>query len=190
MQIASPVCWQFGEKILKICAAKLKPHLLDMSIAIYDCPKMVAHICKTASPMVLYFCFNFYIYIEYTYLAYTFIKSKFGHPNIENNIADHPFMPSSAINLTFTKPNRYLGGFLCCEIWVAHNISLKSMLVIFDITHIPKLCPVCNNHISFPGGRWHYFLYNGDKHRYVADFKGLSRCINIYNKNEGETEER
>ncbi|PWA91427.1 phospholipase-like protein [Artemisia annua] len=49
--IASPVCWQFGEKILKICAAKLKPHLLDMSIAIYDCPKMVAHICKTASPM-------------------------------------------------------------------------------------------------------------------------------------------
>nr|GEW20453.1 phospholipase-like protein [Tanacetum cinerariifolium] len=52
-QIASPVCWQFGKKALMICAAKLKLHLpdmaQDMSIAVYDYPEMVAHICETAS---------------------------------------------------------------------------------------------------------------------------------------------
>nr|GEV62316.1 hypothetical protein [Tanacetum cinerariifolium] len=51
-QIASPVCWQFGEKVLMICAAKLKPHPPDMSIALYDYPKMVARICETTSPML------------------------------------------------------------------------------------------------------------------------------------------
>ncbi|PWA94379.1 phospholipase-like protein [Artemisia annua] len=50
-QSASPVCWQFGEKVLMICAAKLKP-VDRMSIAVYDYPKMVAHICETASEMV------------------------------------------------------------------------------------------------------------------------------------------
>ena len=53
MQIASPVCWQFGKKALMICAAKLKLHLpdmvRDMSIAVYDYAQMVAHVCKTAS---------------------------------------------------------------------------------------------------------------------------------------------
>ncbi|PWA55242.1 phospholipase-like protein [Artemisia annua] len=50
-QSASPVCWQFGEKVLMICAAKLKP-IDRMSIAVYDYPKMVAQICRTTSEML------------------------------------------------------------------------------------------------------------------------------------------
>lgn len=52
-EIASPVCWQLGEKVLMNVAAQLNPHLpvmgTDISIALYDYSKMVARICKTAS---------------------------------------------------------------------------------------------------------------------------------------------
>ncbi|KAI3763264.1 hypothetical protein L1987_53718 [Smallanthus sonchifolius] len=51
--IASPVCWQLGEKVLMNFGARFKPHLPnmghDMSIALYDYSRMVASICKTAS---------------------------------------------------------------------------------------------------------------------------------------------
>ncbi|GKA84394.1 phospholipase-like protein, partial [Tanacetum coccineum] len=50
-QSGSPVCWQFGEKVLMICAAKLKPND-RMSIIVYKYSKMVAHICETTSEMV------------------------------------------------------------------------------------------------------------------------------------------
>nr|XP_043637363.1 uncharacterized protein LOC122608333 [Erigeron canadensis] len=49
-QIASPVCWQLGLKVLMNGAAQLKPDMGEsMSIALYDYFKMVEHICKTAS---------------------------------------------------------------------------------------------------------------------------------------------
>ncbi|GJU10023.1 phospholipase-like protein [Tanacetum coccineum] len=39
-QIASPVCWELGDKVIKTCAAKLKPFLpdkvCDIGIALYD----------------------------------------------------------------------------------------------------------------------------------------------------------
>nr|GEV32953.1 phospholipase-like protein [Tanacetum cinerariifolium] len=50
-QRASPACWKFGENVLMICAAKLKP-IDRMSIAVYNYPKMVTHICETASEMI------------------------------------------------------------------------------------------------------------------------------------------
>ncbi|GJY37492.1 phospholipase-like protein [Tanacetum coccineum] len=47
-----PVIVANWEKVLMICAAKLKPHPSDMSIALYDYPNMVARICETTSPMM------------------------------------------------------------------------------------------------------------------------------------------
>ncbi|GJS78060.1 phospholipase-like protein [Tanacetum coccineum] len=51
-QIASPVGWQLGEKVLMNWTAKLKPGLLnmgrDMSIALYDYSKMVSLMRKAA----------------------------------------------------------------------------------------------------------------------------------------------
>ncbi|KAK1413125.1 hypothetical protein QVD17_34892 [Tagetes erecta] len=51
--IASPVCWQLGEKVLMNFGARFKPHFpamgRDMSIALYDYSRSVASICKTAS---------------------------------------------------------------------------------------------------------------------------------------------
>ncbi|MFS7911830.1 putative sister chromatid cohesion protein Pds5 [Helianthus anomalus] len=51
-QITSHVCWKLGEKVLMNYAAHRMPNLpemgQDMSIALYDYSKMVAHICDTA----------------------------------------------------------------------------------------------------------------------------------------------
>ncbi|PWA42621.1 phospholipase-like protein [Artemisia annua] len=52
-QNASPVCWEFGNKVLMMCAAKLKLNVPDMKrdmcIALYSYPTMVAYMSKTAS---------------------------------------------------------------------------------------------------------------------------------------------
>nr|GEY60837.1 hypothetical protein [Tanacetum cinerariifolium] len=47
-QSGSPVCWKFGQKVLMICAAKLKP-IDRRSITVFDYPEIVALNCKTTS---------------------------------------------------------------------------------------------------------------------------------------------
>ena len=76
LQIASPVCWQLGEKVLMNWFAKLKPGLLnmgrDMSIALYDYSKMISLMRKTASEshiMVFVTLAHTSLHIEITFIS-------------------------------------------------------------------------------------------------------------------------
>nr|GFD32944.1 phospholipase-like protein [Tanacetum cinerariifolium] len=68
-QIASPVGWQLGEKVLMNWTAKLKPG--DMSIALYDYSKMISFMRKAAleSHIMVFVTLAHTLYIVLTFIS-------------------------------------------------------------------------------------------------------------------------